>query len=202
MWTQQAPEKKGTPTPTQFLAHGYCGQMAGWMKTPLGTEVDLGSDHIVLDGVPAPAKGVHPPLFGPYLLWPRSPISATTELLLNFRITYFGKGQARHFSFNMHIARDKNYSNRIDRRPNIMTQYYKYVQWNAMSAHRRVHYNHHCHLTPNSMFEQVRAIATCRDSSNLVADRFAASLSQIPLCYLVTDRFEAGRRPASSLLAN
>jgi len=29
--------------------------MAGWMKTPLGTEVDLGSGHIVLDGVPAPA---------------------------------------------------------------------------------------------------------------------------------------------------
>jgi len=27
------------------------------MKTPLGTEVDLGSGHIVLDGVPAPAKG-------------------------------------------------------------------------------------------------------------------------------------------------
>jgi len=35
------PQKKGTPTPTQFLAHVYCGQMAGWMKTPLGTEVDL-----------------------------------------------------------------------------------------------------------------------------------------------------------------
>jgi len=35
------------------LAHVYCGQMAGWMKRPLGTEVDLGSGHIVLDGVPA-----------------------------------------------------------------------------------------------------------------------------------------------------
>jgi len=32
------PRKKGTPTPTQFLAHVSCGQMAGWMKTPLGTE--------------------------------------------------------------------------------------------------------------------------------------------------------------------
>ena len=49
--------KNGTPTPTQFLAHVYCGQMAGWMKTPLGTEVDLGSGHIVLDGIPASAKG-------------------------------------------------------------------------------------------------------------------------------------------------
>jgi len=42
------PREKGTPTPTQILAHVYCGQMAGWMKTPLGTEVDLGAGHIVL----------------------------------------------------------------------------------------------------------------------------------------------------------
>jgi len=59
--------------------------MAGCMKTPLGTEVDLGSGHTVLDGVPAPAKGARqppPPLYGPCLLWPRSPISATAELLL------------------------------------------------------------------------------------------------------------------------
>jgi len=48
----QLPPKKCTPNPTQFLAHVYCGQTAGWMKTPLGTEVDLGPDHIVLDGVP------------------------------------------------------------------------------------------------------------------------------------------------------
>jgi len=27
------------------------------MKTPLGTEVDLGPGHIVIDGVPAAAKG-------------------------------------------------------------------------------------------------------------------------------------------------
>jgi len=26
------PRKKGTPTPTQFLAHVYCGQTAGWIK--------------------------------------------------------------------------------------------------------------------------------------------------------------------------
>ena len=60
--------------------------MAGWMKTPLGTEVDLGPGHIILDGVPAPAKGAQqPPLFGPCLLWPRSPISATAELLYIFK---------------------------------------------------------------------------------------------------------------------
>jgi len=62
----------------------YCGQTAGWMKTPLGTEVELGPGHIALDGdSTAPRKGHSspPPLFGPCLLWPRSPISATPELL-------------------------------------------------------------------------------------------------------------------------
>ena len=56
------------------------------MKTPLGTEVDLGPGHIVLDGVPAPAKGAQQPLplFGPCLIWPRSPIAATAELLFEF----------------------------------------------------------------------------------------------------------------------
>ena len=55
--------------PTQFSAHVYCGQLAGWMKTPLGTEVALGPGHIVLDGVPAPAKGAQqpPPLFSAHV---------------------------------------------------------------------------------------------------------------------------------------
>jgi len=62
--------------------------MAGWMKVSLGMEVDLSPGHIVLDGDPAPpppAKGAQqPPLFGPCLLWPLLPISATAELLLHF----------------------------------------------------------------------------------------------------------------------
>jgi len=39
---------------------------------PLGTEVGLGQDDIVLDGDPAPLskKGAEPPIFGPFLLWP------------------------------------------------------------------------------------------------------------------------------------
>jgi len=40
--------------PPQFSAHVCCGQMAGWIKMPLGTEVDLGPGPIVLDGDPAP----------------------------------------------------------------------------------------------------------------------------------------------------
>jgi len=49
---------------------------------PLGMEVDLGAGHIVLDGSQRSAEGAAaPPLLGPCLLWPRSPISATAELL-------------------------------------------------------------------------------------------------------------------------
>ena len=52
------------------------------MKTPLGTEVDIGAGHIVLDGFPElRERGTAPPLLGPCLLWPRSPISATAELV-------------------------------------------------------------------------------------------------------------------------
>jgi len=50
----------------QFSALVYCGQTAGLMKTPHGTEVDLGPDPIVLDGdrpsCPLPAKGAQRPL--------------------------------------------------------------------------------------------------------------------------------------------
>jgi len=80
----QLPRYKGAQPPPQFSVHVYCCPTAGWMKTPLGTEVDLGAGLIVLDGVPAPRERgtVVPPLFGPCLLWPWSPISATAELLL------------------------------------------------------------------------------------------------------------------------
>jgi len=97
-----SPARGGAP---QFSAHVYYGQTAAWVKMPLGTEVDLGLHDILLDGDPAPPllKG-HSPQFsanvrcgqtagwtkmplgmevglGPCLLWPRSPISATAELL-------------------------------------------------------------------------------------------------------------------------
>ena len=81
MGTQLSSPKKGQSP--QFLAHVYCCQTAGWIKTPLGTEVDLGPGHFVLDGFPAIAgRGTAAPLFGPCLLWPRSPISATAELVI------------------------------------------------------------------------------------------------------------------------
>ena len=45
----------------------YCGQTLGSIKMPLGMEVGLGEDHIVLDGDPAPPpKGAsHPRTFLP-----------------------------------------------------------------------------------------------------------------------------------------
>ena len=80
----QLPLKRGT---APFLAHVYCDQTAGWMKMPLGTEVDLGPGHIVLDGTQLPPrKGYRsPPLFGLCRSWPRSSISAAAELLFNIR---------------------------------------------------------------------------------------------------------------------
>ena len=33
----------------QLSAHVYCGQTAGWIKMPLGTEEGLGPGHIGLD---------------------------------------------------------------------------------------------------------------------------------------------------------
>ena len=51
-------QKKGTPMPP-ILASVYCGQMAGWIKMPLGTEVNVGSGDVVLDGdqVHIPKRG-------------------------------------------------------------------------------------------------------------------------------------------------
>jgi len=48
--------KRGT-APPDFSAQVCCGETAGWSKMPVGTEVDVGPGHIVLDGDPAPSKG-------------------------------------------------------------------------------------------------------------------------------------------------
>jgi len=77
-----------SPEGAQAPVFGLClmWPKAGWMKTPLGTEADLGRGHIVLHRDPAPPRKGHssPPLFGLCLLWLRSPISATGELLCDF----------------------------------------------------------------------------------------------------------------------
>ena len=58
-WEPSSPPEKGGGAPPQFSAHVYCGQTAGWIKTPLGTEVDLGPGHFVLDGFPAIGERGH-----------------------------------------------------------------------------------------------------------------------------------------------
>jgi len=62
----------------------YCGQMVGWIKMKLGTEVDLGPGHTVLDGAHLPPDGAQqPPSFRHMsVVAKRSPISATAKLLL------------------------------------------------------------------------------------------------------------------------
>ena len=52
----------------QFSVHVYCGQTAGWIMTPLGTEVGLGPGHSVLDGLSAlHERGTAAPLFSAHV---------------------------------------------------------------------------------------------------------------------------------------
>jgi len=46
--------QRGTAPSPQFSAHVCCGQMARWIKMPLGMEVGLCPAHIVLDRNPGP----------------------------------------------------------------------------------------------------------------------------------------------------
>jgi len=78
-WGPRSPSPKRGQSPLlpafpQFSAHVYCGQTAAWIKMPLGSEIGLGPDDIVLDGDPAPPPqqggGAPSPIFGPCLLWP------------------------------------------------------------------------------------------------------------------------------------
>ena len=71
-WGPSSPSTKGAQPPPKFSAHICCGQMAAWIKMPLGMELGLGPGDFVLDGDPAPPppKGHRPPICGPYLLRP------------------------------------------------------------------------------------------------------------------------------------
>jgi len=68
---------------------------------PLGTQVGLGSGHIVFHGYTAfPRKGHSSfPLFGPYLLWPnRRPVLPTAELLLELHVVGLGITHSYYFT--------------------------------------------------------------------------------------------------------
>jgi len=65
-WRLSSPQKRGTGP--QFSAHIYCGQTAGCIRIPLGTEVGLILGNIVFDGDPVPhhLKG-HSPQFSAHV---------------------------------------------------------------------------------------------------------------------------------------
>jgi len=100
-WGRSSHQKGHSP---QFSAYVYCGQTAGWIKMPLGTEVDLSLADFVLDGDPAlhqkvaqfpqfsahcvrwgpapPQMGHAPNFWSMSIVAKRSPVSVTAELLL------------------------------------------------------------------------------------------------------------------------
>jgi len=54
---------------SHFSAHVHYGQMAGWIKTSLATEVGRGPGDIVLDGDPTPPKrGTAPTFLSMYIV--------------------------------------------------------------------------------------------------------------------------------------
>jgi len=68
MGTQLPLPQRGT-APPQFSAHICYGQVAGWIKMPLGRKVGLDTSDIVLDGdsAPLPQKVNKAP---PHSFWP------------------------------------------------------------------------------------------------------------------------------------
>jgi len=50
-----APPRKGAQHPP-LSAHDYCGQTAGWIRIPLGMEIDLDPGDIVFYAEPAPPR--------------------------------------------------------------------------------------------------------------------------------------------------
>jgi len=79
IWGPSSPLPKGAPP---ISAHVCCGQTAGCIKMPLGTDVGLGPGHIVLDGDLAYPKRGTTPNFRPHVYCgQRSPISPIDEYL-------------------------------------------------------------------------------------------------------------------------
>ena len=64
-WEPSSPSPKGGGASPIFGQ--CCGQMAGWIKMPLGREVGLSQSDIVLDGDPATPLKVHGPHFSAHV---------------------------------------------------------------------------------------------------------------------------------------
>ena len=77
---EPATHRKKAHHPTQKnLALVYCGQTAGWIKMPLGTEVNLGPGDVVLDGVAAPQFSVRV-YCGQTAGWMKTPLGTVLDL--------------------------------------------------------------------------------------------------------------------------
>ena len=62
-WGPSSLSPQGHSPPPQFSTHICCGQTAGLIKMPLGTNVDLGPSNIVFDADPAPHPRGRAPIF-------------------------------------------------------------------------------------------------------------------------------------------
>jgi len=83
-WGRSSPLKGAQPP--KFSIHIYCGRTAGWMKTPVGTEVHFGPGHIVLDGdvlavLALRERGTAAPVFSAHVY---SGHGRPSQLLLSF----------------------------------------------------------------------------------------------------------------------
>jgi len=92
----------------------YCGQMVGWIKMKLGTQVGLGPGHIVLDwdpALPSPKREQSPLIFGPCLLWLNSCMDQDTTW-------YGGSPRPRpHFAIGTHLPSPKRGHSGLNFRP-------------------------------------------------------------------------------------
>jgi len=76
------PRKKGTPTPPNFWPMSIVAKRLDEDATWYGSR-PRPRPHCIRRGPSSRERGIAapPPIFGPCLLWQRSPISATAELL-------------------------------------------------------------------------------------------------------------------------
>ena len=123
----------------------YCGQTAGWMKTPLGTEVVIGAGHIVLDGYPALRERgtAPPPSFRPMSIvatvahlsycWAlvQTVAQNSTVILPNFRGHFLLTLIATVKRWNSPLFDEQSYQNHLD--DAIFTNKLHLGQWYSLS---------------------------------------------------------------------
>jgi len=76
MGSQLPPPKRARPPSFRFMSI-VAKQTAGWMKTPLGMEVDLGPGTLYKTGSQLSAKGAQQP---PLSFWPMSVVATIAHL--------------------------------------------------------------------------------------------------------------------------